>query len=235
MRRKTLFHIVPEGWVVLLALAVVFAIAYVLISIWLSLVVLVGIVVAAIFFRDSPRDVPAEPLSIVAPADGVVVHRRECYDPFLDREAVRIVIQANFFGAYLLRSPVEGTVVELSGENVEKLGGAVSMIRTDEGDELVLAVRHGSLLGQRPCRINYGERVGQGRCCGYRRLARRIEVYLPMNSRMGIAPGDRVRAGTCVLARLVHKENGSCSAMRSVPGRHNLNYAQPRGSAIRAH
>lgn len=210
MQRKTLFHIVPEGWLVLFALTIVFLIVNAGIGLWAASPALVAMAVCVLFFRDSPRDVPAEPLSVIAPVDGIVIHRRECYDPYLDREAVKVVIRVNPFGTYLLRSPVEGTVVELTGETVEQLGGVASMIRTDEGDELIVAVRRGTLLGQQPCRNSYGERVGQGRCCGNRRLARRVELFLPVNSRMEVELGDHVRAGTCALAKLVHKHNGSC-------------------------
>src|SRR5699024_11178544 len=112
----------------------------------------------------------------------VIRHRREGYDPFLDREAIKITIQFDLFGAYYLRSPVEGTALEVSGEGVESFDGVVSWIRTDEGDDIVVAISHGFTLGARPCRGNYGERVGQGRCCGTRRLARQIDVYLPVNS-----------------------------------------------------
>ncbi|MGB7757847.1 MAG: phosphatidylserine decarboxylase [Salinisphaera sp.] len=212
MQRKTLFHIVPEGWAVLFVLAIVFLVVNAFVGVWVALPVLVLMAVCVLFFRDSPRNVPAEPLSVIAPVDGTVIHRRECYDPYLDREAVKVAIRVNPFGAYLLRSPVEGTVLELAGETVQRLGGVASMIRTDEGDELVMAIRYGSLLGERPCRNGYGERVGQGRCCGNRRLARRVELFLPVNSRMEVELGDHVRAGACVLAKLVHKRNGSCRA-----------------------
>lgn len=212
MQRKTLFQIVPEGWAALFVLAIVFLIVNATIDVWVALPVLVLMAICVLFFRDSPRHAPAEPLSVVAPVDGTVIHRRECYDPYLDREAVKVAIRVNPFGAYLLRSPVEGTVLELAGETVERLGGVASMIRTDEGDELVMAIRRGSLLGERPCRNSYGERVGQGRCCGKRRLAQRVELFLPVNCRMEVELGDHVRAGACVLAKLVHKKNGSCRA-----------------------
>ncbi|RJS93758.1 hypothetical protein [Salinisphaera sp. Q1T1-3] len=216
MQRKTLLHIVPEGWLILAGLLV----ALVVFNAWLG--VLAGIPAAALivaataYFRDAPRDVPAEPLAVIAPVDGVIRHRRECYDPYLDREAIKLSIDVDFFGAYLLRSPVEGTVLELPGETIAELGGTASWIRTDEGDELIMAVRDGALFGQRPCRSNYGERVGQGRCCGNRRLTRRIDLFLPMNSRVEVELGDHVRAGACVLAKLVHKKNGSCNVVCGV-------------------
>jgi phosphatidylserine decarboxylase len=40
-----------------------------------------------------------------------------------------------------------------------------------------------------------------------RRLARRVDLYLPVNSRVEVDLGDRVRGGACVLAKLVHKSS----------------------------
>lgn len=211
MQRKTLLHIVPEGWLVLAGLLAVLVIVNAWLGVVAGLPVAALIVIGAAYFRDAPRDVPAEPLAVIAPMDGVIRHRRECYDPYLDREAIKLSIEIDVFGAYLMRSPVEGTVLELPGDVVAAQGGTASWIRTDEGDELILAVRDGALFGQQPCRSGYGERVGQGRCCGNRRLARRIDLFLPMNSRVEVELGQHVRAGACVLAKLVHKKNGSCT------------------------
>lgn len=221
MRRKTLLLLVPEGWLVLLGLATAFFIVNAVAGfVWAS-PLLALLVAGVLYFRDSPRNVPAEPLGVIAPVDGRVVHRRECYDPYLDREAIRLSLQLDLFGNYLIRSPIEGTVVELAGEAVENLPGPASRIRTDEGDEVVMVVREGGLFGFNPCRSNFGERVGQGRCCGMRRLARRIDLYLPVNSRIEVEMGDRVRGGACVLAKLVHKkrsgaEEGSASSSGDV-------------------
>lgn len=205
MRRKTLLHIVPEGWAVLVGLAAALLIVNAVAGFLPASPLLAALLIGILYFRDSPRNVPAEPLAVIAPVDGRVVHRRECYDPFLDREAVKLSLQLDLFGNYLIRSPVEGTVVELAGEAIEQLDGCASYIRTDEGDHLVMVVRDGRLFGQRPCRSSYGERVGQGRCCGMRRAARTLELYLPVNSRVEVELGDRVRSGECMLAKLVHK------------------------------
>lgn len=209
MRRKTLLLLVPEGWAVLVVLAVAFFIVDAAAGFWVASPLLALLLLGVFYFRDSPRNVPAEPLAVIAPVDGRIVHRRECYDPFLDREAVRLSLQISPFANYLIRSPVEGRVVEITGEAVDQMHGCVSYIRTGEGDDLVIAVSEGRLFGLRPCRSNYGERVGQGRCCGLRRAARRLDLYLPVNSRVEVELGDRVRGGACLLAKLVHKSPGN--------------------------
>lgn len=177
----------------------------VLLGPWWALPFVVLIGGLAGFFYDRKRTVPPGSLTVTAPVDGCVVHRRECYDPFLDREAIRLTLDIRFFGAYLLRSPVAGTVLEIPPSTGPDYSRPVSWVRTNDGDDLVMTVSEGALFGARPCQTPFGERVGQGRPCGQRRLAYRLDVYLPANSRIEVIQGDRVRAGMDVLARFVRK------------------------------
>lgn len=205
MKRATLFQIAREGWFVLIPLVVLMLVVHALLDWWAALPLVVLLVLGVLFFRDRPRHGCAEPLAALAPVDGQVMHRREGYDPFLDREAIRVSVRVDCLGAYYLRSPVEGTALELSGDEVEAFAGTLSWLRTDEGDDIVLAISAGWMLGARPCLGNYGARIGQGRCCGVRRLARVVDVYLPRHSRVKVEPGEHVRAGASVLAKFVHK------------------------------
>lgn len=208
MQRRTLFHIVPEGWLLMATLAVLCLPVGLLLGVWAAIPPLGAIIVCILFFRDAPRRIVAQPRTVVAPADGVIIHRRECHDPYLDREAIKVIIRVNPFGAYFLRSPMEGAVLELDRQLLEENGRPASLIRSDHGGHLVMVVKQGRLFGADPCMKGYGERVGQGRCCGYRRLARQLALLLPVNARMEVAPGDRVRAGKTVLARFVNREPG---------------------------
>ncbi|MDT0634148.1 hypothetical protein [Spectribacter hydrogenoxidans] len=202
--RRTLMQIAREGWPILvLASIVTFGVGH--FGHWLAALPLVVVVLLLLaFFHDPRRRIPSEPLAVIAPVDGRVVHRRECYDPFLDREAIRVSLDASLLGAYLLRSPVEGTVLELPAAGESEFAGTVSWLRTDEGDDIVLAAS-GWMFGGRPCQVRYGDRLGQGRVCGARRLARRVYIFLPAHSRVEVAVGDRVRAGSDKLATLVRK------------------------------
>ena len=195
-----ILRIAAEGWVFLLGLGLVafWAVAG---EHWLLLMSsLVLLALAGLFFHDAPRNTPAKPLGILAPCDGLVSYRRECHDPYLAREAIRIGITVPFFSNYLLRAPVEGEVTAI--ENAPR---CVSCIRTDEGESILVAVSRGTLFGARPVWAQFGDRVGQGRIVGARRLARVIDVYLPADCRVEVQLGQTLRCGETVLATLLRR------------------------------
>ena len=83
-------------------------------------------------------------------------------------------------------------------------GSSGLWIRTDEDDDVVLQFR-GHRFGLAPLAfLRYGDRVGQGQRCAYLRLSRLAEVQLPIASRVLVKIGQRVTAGTDVLAKLPH-------------------------------
>ena len=160
-----------------------------------------------LIFRDPKRQIPAVPLGVVSPADGVVIEVGVTDKGILDSEAHRIVIRVNNHGTYTARCPIEGKIMDL---NSEPLGRSVSnvnnglWVRTDEDDDVVLQF-HGYRFGLAPLAfMRYGERVGQGQRCAYLRLTRQAEVQLPIASRVLVKAGQRVIAGTDVLAKLPH-------------------------------
>ena len=98
MARQRHPFIAREGWP-FIALAVIGAVAA-----WLALsdTALLFAVLALAFafkFRDPERTIPAEPLGVVSPVDGVVTLVEEADDPALNRRALRIRLRVAFFGA----------------------------------------------------------------------------------------------------------------------------------------
>ena len=160
-----------------------------------------------LIFRDPKREVPAVPLGVVSPADGVVIDVGVTDKGALDIESHRIVIRVDSLGTYTARCPIEGKIMDL---NSEPLGRNVSnganglWVRTDEDDDVVLQF-HGYRFGLAPLAfMRYGDRVGQGQRCAYLRLTRRAELQLPIASRVLVKVGQRVTAGADVLAKLPH-------------------------------
>jgi len=158
-------------------------------------------------FHDPRRNVPAIPLGVVSPVDGKVVEVGLTGKSALHGEAHRIVIRVSSLGTYTARCPVEGKIMDFRGDLPrDKAAGTTSglWLRTDENDDVVLQF-HGHRFGLPPrAFLRYGERVGQGQRCAYLRFTRFAEVQLPINSRVLVTEGQRVAAGSDVLARLPH-------------------------------
>jgi phosphatidylserine decarboxylase len=169
----------------------------------LPLWVVCGVILYA--FRDPEREIPSSPLAVVSPADGQVVAVERVQDPYLDREAIRMDIKMSHAGVYSTRSPVEGKILEPknSGDGIQQPHGV--WLKTDEDDDLVVAMHRGPLHNVPRCYVRIGERVGQGQRCGYIQMGGRVEVYLPPNSRVQVDDGSQVKAGSDVIATLVHK------------------------------
>src|SRR5436190_8140171 len=62
------------------------------------------------FFRDPPRELPAESDAVVSPADGRIVVVERARDPYLDGDAIKLSVFMNVFNAHSNRSPVDGIV-----------------------------------------------------------------------------------------------------------------------------
>jgi len=158
-------------------------------------------------FRDPRRNVPAVPLGIVSPVDGTVVDIGLTDKSILNGEAHKIIIRVNSLGTYTARCPVEGKIMDFRGDQPhQQVPGETTglWVRTDEDDDVVLQF-HGHRFGLAPrAFLRFGERVGQGQRCAYLRLTRIAEVQLPINGRVLVAAGQRVAAGSDVLAKLPH-------------------------------
>lgn len=170
-----------------------------------------ALVLALLFvFRDPPRRVPAAPLAVVSPADGYVVSVEEVRDPYLERPAIRVSLDMRFSGVYALRSPIEGKLTRnwfvTPGEEAEGIARVRALwLQSDEGDDVVTVLRPSRYSLRSACYFQSGERIGQGMRCGFLLFGSRIDVLLPLNSRVLVKPGEQVFSGSSSIAQLVHR------------------------------
>ena len=155
-----------------------------------------------LLFRDPERDVPSSPMSILSPADGRVMVVENTVDPYLNRPSLHVSIEMPPYGVFTTRSPVEGKVLEppASAETDNRHG---VWLQTDEGDDVVLVMGRGRFNSKPQCYVRFGERIGQGKRCGYVRLGGKVDVFLPENAVPAVSAGHYLHAGSDVLARLV--------------------------------
>ena len=167
-----------------------------------SMVLLLLALLVVFLYRDPLREIPSSPLGIVSPVDGQVWGIETATDTRLEREAVVVTITMPRFGPYIVRSPVEGKVLEQSHN--ASANTYSQWLETDEKDELILSMKAGFLAGAPRYRVVAGERVGQGAHSAVLLFGRQIQLYLPSNSLIKVKKGDRVSAGEDILAMLVH-------------------------------
>ena len=177
-----------------------------------GLLFLVAAILVLNFFRDPERVIPSDPCLIVSPADGRVV---EVVEENLDGRPVRRVsIFMSPFDVHVNRSPIAGNIQSVayrkgrfrvasqaraSVENEQN----VFTVRGEQGEVAVKQIA--GLLARR---IVFWKRPGdaiqRGERVGLIKFGSRVDVALDPDVELCVKVGDRVRAGTSVLATTRH-------------------------------
>lgn len=163
------------------------------------------------FFRDPPREVPENRNAILAPADGRIVAVEKTQDPYLEREAVKISVFMNVFNVHSNRSPVDGEVrdkwyfpgkfinADLPKASLENERNAL-WIKTDNGADVTCVQVAGLIAKRILCHVSPGDHVARGQRFGFIRFGSRVDVYLPLDTKINVNIGDKVSATLTVLA-----------------------------------
>ncbi len=203
MPRARYALIAREGWIFILAEAVLTVTVFYYFGLLPALLPLALLIWLILLFRDPLRAIPSAPLAVVSPVDGRVFAVENTQDPALKREAIRIAVRINHLGAYIARSPVEGKLLDVPEQAQDGKRRALRLT-TDEGDDVVLLIHGRRWLGKPRAFPRYGERLGQGQRFAYLRFAALAEVFVPANSRVQVKVGDYVTAATDPIATLIH-------------------------------
>jgi phosphatidylserine decarboxylase len=191
-----------EGLLLLLAAALAAVVVLHFLGVMASLPLWGVALLILVIFRDPERDIPSQPMAVVSPADGRVTSVSTTRDPYLDRDSIRVSLQMNPYGVFTTRSPVEGKVLQPPSMPEDSRMPHGVWLQTDEGDDVVMVMMRGRLRTAPRCYIGIGDRIGQGKRCGFVHLGGQVDVYLPERSRLAVAVGDWVRSGSDVIATL---------------------------------
>jgi phosphatidylserine decarboxylase len=179
----------------------------------LSLLFWIVFVFCVQFFRDPARIVAGGEKSIVAPADGRIVVVEEADDPYLKRRALKVSVFMNVFNVHSNRTPVDCTVqqkwyipgsffnADLDKASLENERCALHLKTMDGRD--VTCVQIAGLVARRI--LNYvdaGTRLTPGQRYGFIRFGSRVDLYLPLDSKVKVVIGEKVLASSTVLAEL---------------------------------
>jgi phosphatidylserine decarboxylase len=184
-------------------------------GLWLlAFVLLVLALWVVYFFRDPERTGPRGDSLVISPADGRVVMITEVDEPsYMNSRAIRVSIFMNVFNVHVNRYPVSGEI-EYLHYNPGKFLNAASEKSSLENEQMSVGIESGGrkilvrqIAGLVARRIaNYstvGAEAAQGERMGIIRFGSRVDVFLPVNSRVVARLGDKPKAGSTVLAELV--------------------------------
>ena len=104
--------IAREGWFFVGLSLAISVLVGLLVGWWWSVPVWLLAIFILQFFRDPPREVPADPGAVLSAADGRVVEVSRAQDPYVKREALKVSVFMNVFNVHSNRSPVDGVVKE---------------------------------------------------------------------------------------------------------------------------
>jgi phosphatidylserine decarboxylase len=178
-----------------------------------GLLLLAAAAIAA-FFRDPPRHVAPDADVAYAACDGRVLSVERVVDErFGPEEWLRIAVFLSLANVHVNRSPVAGRVLKVMRQDggfapadsadAEHNSAVYTLIEGSHGS-CVVAQRSGLVARRIVTWSKPGELLAQGDRYGLIRFGSRTDVYLPARAFAAtVAPGDYVRAGQTVIARML--------------------------------
>ncbi len=179
----------------------------------LALVMLVIWLIVLYFFRDPERQVTGNPNIFYSPGDGVVSDIMAFKDQdYLDIDFMRVGIFLSVFNVHVQRAPIQGKVEFVThqmGKNLPAYDPAASR----ENDQIVMGLKtqFGMILVKqisgilaRKC-FNFalpGEIIKSGQRYGLIKFGSRVELFLPLDSKIICEVGDPVQAGLSGIAEM---------------------------------
>ena len=165
------------------------------------------------FFRDPARVIAGGPKSVLAPADGRIVVVEEAEDPYLKRRALKVSVFMNVFNVHSNRSPIKSSVLQKWYQPGSFLNAALDKaslenercalhLKIDDGRDIT-CVQIAGLVARRI--LNYvdaGSALEAGQRYGFIRFGSRVDLYLPLDSKVKVVIGDKVSASSTILAEL---------------------------------
>jgi phosphatidylserine decarboxylase len=165
------------------------------------------------FFRDPARPVPGDRRTVVAPADGRIVAVEKAEDPYLKRQATKVSVFMNVFNVHSNRSPVDGEVRQVWYDAGSFVNAALDKasaenernalwLRADAGQDVTCVQIAGLIARRILCYVKAGDHLNRGDRFGFIRFGSRVDLYLPVEARVRVELGQKVSAGSTVVAEL---------------------------------
>jgi len=222
--RKSLVPIHREGYP-FVAIAVALALALLAFSTFLGMIAVGLAIWTALFFRDPVRVTPLREGLVVSPADGRISQVGLARPPreldLTDEPMLRVSIFMNVFNVHVNRAPVSGQVTTVAYKPGIFLNADLDKASEDnERNGLIITTSTGTRIGcvqiagliarRIVCFVREGEQIGAGERFGLIRFGSRVDVYLPVGTKVQVSEGQLAVAGETIICDL------AASAVRDI-------------------
>ncbi len=166
------------------------------------------------FFRNPVIDIVVNPKHILAPADGKVVVIEEVEEAeFLNEKRIQISIFMSPVNVHVNRNPVGGIVKYIkyhpgkylvawhpkSSTNNER---TTIVYELSDGLQILTRQIAGAVARRIRWYIKENDRVDQGQEFGFIKFGSRVDVFIPLNSKINVTLDQKTKGGKTVLAEL---------------------------------
>lgn len=166
------------------------------------------------FFRSPTRQITLDEQAILCPADGKVVIIEEAEEPeYFRGRRLQVSVFMSPINVHVNRNPVSGRVrffkyhpgkflVAWHPKSSTLNERTTIVIETANGQEVLMRQIAGALARRIVWYIKEGDTVQQGEEYGFIKFGSRVDLFLPLDTRMNVQVGDVVKGGVTILGRL---------------------------------
>lgn len=164
------------------------------------------------FFRNPIFTVEKNDKNIIAPADGKVVVIEETEEPefFKDRRK-QVSIFMSPFNVHVNRMPVGGLIryfkyhqgkylVAWHPKSSTENERTTVVAETKNGTQVLFRQIAGALAKRIKWYVKEGDSLGQGDEFGFIKFGSRVDIFLPLNAKVVVKPGEKTKGGRTVIA-----------------------------------
>lgn len=172
---------------------------------WVVYILSFILFIAVVFvFRNPAVVMVTNEKAILSPTNGRVTAIDEIEETeFLKDRRLRISISVSPIDAYVNRNPIGGTIsyTQHHPKNNSEAEHTTIAIKNNDGT-VVLRQMAGSRLNRIATYVTQGSVVEQGMQFGYIKFGSKMEVFLPVGTKLNVELNQAVKGGTTVLGEL---------------------------------
>jgi phosphatidylserine decarboxylase len=210
-----------EGYIILITTALVVACINFLVykyidAAWLRYIITFTTVVVFVlflqFFRNPGRNTMVNTNHIIAPADGKVVVIEEVEEPeYFKDKRIQVSIFMSPLNVHVNRNPISGVVSYFKYHPGQYLVAwhpksstlnerTTTVIKKEDGTEVLFRQIAGAVARRIRWYVAEGDTAVQGQEMGFIKFGSRVDVFLPLGTKINAKIGDVTRGGETVIA-----------------------------------